>query len=136
MSAPRSAAPRPGWQCSPGRRLPPYAQELANARARDLVPAQRQVLVYLDHWPAGPVSPLGPAICCPAEARPAAFDWRYLAALDVLAVVRPGADAGRVRALLFELVAARPKRLIVLRPGGMPAAQFIVSAAGGVEVQP
>lgn len=133
---PRSEALRAAWRCSPGRRLPAFARELADARARDLVPARRQVVVYLDRWPAGPASPLGPAICCPADTRPDRLDWRYLAALDVLAVVRPGTEQGRVRALLRELVAARPRRLILLRPGGTPAAEFIVSAARGVEVQP
>ena len=38
--------------------------------------------------------------------------------------------------LLVELVAARPKRLIVLRPGGVPVAEFVVSEARGLEVQP
>lgn len=136
MNAPRSDAPPSVWRCAPGRRLPAHARELANARARDLVPAQRQVRVYLDHWPACAASPFGPAICCPADARPERLDWRYLAALDVLVVVRPGADTGRLRALLLELIAVRPRRLILLRPGGMPAAEFIVSAGRGVEVQP
>ncbi|MCK0507365.1 hypothetical protein [Aromatoleum anaerobium] len=138
MSASRSSSPLSVWRCSPGRRLPAYARELANARARGLVPANRQVRVYLDHWPTRRrcASTLGPAICCPIDARPHLLDWRYLAALDVLAVVRPGADEGRVRALLRELIAARPKRLILLRPGGTPAAEFIVSAARGVEVWP
>ena len=42
----------------------------------------------------------------------------------------------RLRALLAELVAVRPLRLVLLRPGGSPAAQFIVSEARGLEVQP
>ena len=46
MTAPH-ADPRVFWRCSPGRRLPAYARDLADARARDLVPAQRQVAVYL-----------------------------------------------------------------------------------------
>lgn len=136
MSAPRSDAPLKVWRCSPGRHLPAFARELADARARDLVPAQRQVVVFLDKWPDGPSSPLGPVICCPPGTRPDRLDWRYLAALSVLAVVRPGADAERLRLLLAELIAAHPKRLVLLRPGGMPAAEFIISAARGVEVQP
>ena len=34
------------------------------------------------------------------------------------------------------MVAARPKRLIVLRPGCVPVAEFVVSEARGLEVQP
>ena len=88
MTAPHSD-PRVFWRCSPGRRLPAHARDLADARARDLVPAQRQVVVYLDRWPAGPVTGLGPAICCPPDFHPGRLDWRYLAALSVL-VVTPG----------------------------------------------
>lgn len=124
------------WRCSPGRRLPAYARDLADARARDLVPTHRQVVVYLDRWPVAPVTGLGLAICCPADFEPARLDWRYLAALSVLVVTPPAPDAGRLRALLAELVAVRPLRLVLLRPGGSPAAQFIVSATHGQEVQP
>ena len=45
-------------------------------------------------------------------------------------------DAERLRLLLAELAAARPKRLILLRQGSMPVAEFIVSEAHGLEVQP
>jgi hypothetical protein len=136
MTAPRSDPLAPAWRCSPGRRLPAHARELADARARDLVPALRQVVVYLDRWPTAPVTALGPAICCPPGFHPARLDWRYLAALSVLVVTLPAPDPERLRLLLAELVATRPKRLVLLRPGGMPAAEFIVSAARGVEVQP
>jgi hypothetical protein len=53
----------------------------------------------------------------------------------VLVVTPPAPDAGRLRALLAELVAVRPLRLVLLRPGA-PAAEFIVSEARGLEVQP
>jgi len=136
MTAPRSDTPAALWRCSPGRRLPAYARDLADARARDLVPAQRQVVVYLDRWPTAPVTALGLAICCPADTHPARLDWRYLAALSVLVVTLPAPDGKRLRHLLAELAAVRPKRLIVLRPGGVPAAEFIVSESRGLEVQP
>lgn len=136
MTAPRSENVAAVWRCSPGRRLPAYARDLANARARDLVPAQRQVAVYLDRWPAGPQTALGPAICCPLNAHPCRLDWRYLAGLSVLVVTEPAPAKDRLRHLLAELVAVQPKRLILLRPGGTPAAEFIVSEARGVEVQP
>ena len=135
MTAPHPD-PRIFWRCSPGRRLPAYARDLADARARDLVPAQRQVAVYLDRWPVGRVTALGPAICCPPDFHPGRLDWRYLAALSVLVVTPPAPDPERLRHLLAELVAARPKRLILLRPGRVPAAEFIISEAHGVEVQP
>ncbi len=134
MTAPRSDTLPTAWRCSPGRHLPAHARELADARARDLVPAQRQVVVYRDRWPAAPVTALGVAICCPPDIHPARLDWRYLAALSVLVVASPGIDAERL--LLVELVAARPKRLIVLRPGGVPVAEFVVSEARGLKVQP
>jgi hypothetical protein len=136
MSAPRSDTPAPAWRCSPGRRLPAHARDLADARARDLVPARRQVVVYLDRWPAGPVTALGLAICCPPGSHPCRLDWRYLAALSVLVLTPPKPDPERLRHLLAELVAARPKRLILLHQGNMPAAEFIVSEARGLEVQP
>ncbi|MCA0184830.1 MAG: hypothetical protein LCH90_02370 [Proteobacteria bacterium] len=135
MSMPHADS-RVSWRCSPGRRLPAHARDLADARARDLVPAQRQVVVYLDRWPAGPVTGLGPAICCPPDFHPGRLDWRYLAALSVLVVTQPVPDPERLRHLLAELVAARPKRLILLRPGSVPAAEFIISEAHGVEVRP
>ncbi|MDD3354163.1 hypothetical protein [Zoogloea sp.] len=134
MTAPHPSLP--AWRCSPGRQLPPYARDLADARARDLVPALRQVVVYLDRWPVAPVTALGLAICCPPGTHPARLDWRYLAALSVLVVASPGIPAERLRLLLGELVAARPKRLIVLRPGGVPVAEFVISDAGSKEVQP
>ncbi|WP_374481339.1 hypothetical protein [Zoogloea sp.] len=127
--------PRTAWRCSPGRRLPAYARDLADARARDLVPTQRQVVVFLDRWPAGPVTGLGPAICCPPDFHPSRLDWRYLAALSVLVVPTQPPNQQRLRHLLAELVAVQPKRLILLRPGGTPAAEFIVSVANGVEIQ-
>ena len=136
MSGYRPESMAPVWRCPPGRRLPGYARELADARARGLVPAQRQVVVYLDRWPAAPVVALGPALCCPPEAVPDRLDWRYLAALSVLVRVPATVPAERLRALLRELVAVRPKRLILLRDGAQPVAEFIVSEARGLEVQP
>ncbi len=92
--------------------------------------------MYLDRWPVAPATALGPAICCPPDMHPCRLDWRYLAALSVLVVTPSPPDADRLRHLLAELVAVQPKRLILLQPGGTPAAVFIVSAARGVEVQP
>ncbi|WP_153162046.1 hypothetical protein [Zoogloea sp. 1C4] len=135
MTAPHPD-PRIYWRCSPGRRLPAHARPLADARARDLVPAGRQVAVYLDRWPVAPATALGPAICCPPDMHPCRLDWRYLAALSVLVVTEPTPAKDRLRHLLAELVAVQPKRLILLQPGGTPAAVFIVSAARGLEVQP
>ena len=54
------------------------------------MPAPRQVAVYLDRWPAAPVTAFGLAIYCPPDAHPARLDWRYLAALSVLVVAWPG----------------------------------------------
>lgn len=128
--------PRIYWRCAPGRRLPAFARDLADARARNLVPSNRQVAVYLDRWPSGPVTALGVAIVCPPDMHPCRMDWRYLAALSVLVVTPRSPDADRLRHLLAELVAVQPLRLIVLQPEETPAARFIVSADRGVEVQP
>lgn len=136
MSARRFDLSAGFWRCAPGRRLPAYARDLADARARDLVPAGRQVVVYLDRWPVAPVTALGPAICCPPDMHPCRLDWRYLAALSVLVVTPPAPDADRLCHLLAELVVVQPKRLIVLQPDRTPAARFIISATHGVEVQP
>jgi hypothetical protein len=122
------------WPCLPGRQLPAYAAPLAQARARDLVPAGRQVVIHLDRWPRSGVSPLGPVICCPPGVPPDRLEWRYLAALNVLVQVPRHAQEARLRGLVRELVAVRPLRLILLRPWGTPAAQFIISAARGLEV--
>lgn len=124
----------PLWPCLPGRQLPAYAGPLAQARARDLVPKHRQVVIHLDRWPRSGVSSLGPVICCPTGTAPERLEWRYLAALNVLVIVPPHAQEDRVRGLVRELVAVRPLRLILLRPGGTPAAQFIISEARGLEV--
>ena len=70
----------------------------------------------------------------PARGGPDRLDWRYLAALSVLVRVPTGVPAERLQGLLRELVAVRPKRLILLRDGAQPVAEFIVSEARGVEV--
>jgi hypothetical protein len=64
-----------------------------------------------------------------------AYDWRILAGLDVLLKVPTPCNGERLRRLLAELIACKPRRLIVLR-NHAPHVQFIVSAARGVEVQP
>lgn len=56
-------------------------------------------------------------------------------ALLLLEKVPPPCDGDRLRRLLAELIACKPRRLIVLR-NHAPHVQFIVSAARGVEVQP
>jgi hypothetical protein len=40
-------------------------------------------MVYLDCWPPQN-PPFGPALACPWDADPTAYDWRILAGLDVL----------------------------------------------------
>ncbi len=122
------------WKCPPGRRLPPFGKPLADAFLRGLQPKGRQAMVYLDCWPPEN-PPFGPALACPWDADPAGYDWRILAGLDVLAKVPTPCDGDRLRRLLVELIACKPRRLIVLRSTA-PHLQFIVSAARGVEVQP
>lgn len=91
-------------------------------------------MVYLDCWP--PESPpFGPALACPWGADPVVYDWRILAGLDVLVKVPLPCDGDRLHRLLAELIPCKPRRLIVLRSIA-PHAQFIVSAASGVEVNP
>ena len=122
------------WPCLPGRKLPPFGRPLADAVLRGLQPAGRQAMVYLDTWP--PESPpFGPALACPWDSNPEGYDWRILAGLDVLVRVSAPCDGDRLRRLLAELIPCKPRRLIVLRSTA-PHAQFIVSAARGVEVQP
>lgn len=122
------------WTCPPGRRLPPFGKALADAFLRGLQPKGRQVSVWLDGWP--PEHPaFGPAVACPEGDEPERFDWRILAGLDVLVKVPAPCDSARLRRLLAELVAVKPRRLIVLRPTA-PHAEFIVSAARGLEVRP
>jgi hypothetical protein len=122
------------WPCQPGRRLPPFGKPLADAVLRGLQPKGRQAMVYLDCWPPQN-PPFGPALACPGDAEPAAYDWRILAGLDVLLKVPTPCNGERLRRLLAELIACKPRRLIVLR-NHAPHVQFIVSAARGVEVQP
>lgn len=93
---------------------PPFGKPLADAVLRGLQPKGRQAMVYLDCWP--PESPpFGPALACPWDADPTAYDWRILAGLDVLVKVPPPCDGDRLRRLLAELIACKPRRLIVLR---------------------
>lgn len=121
------------WPVQPGRRLPPFGKPLADAFLKGLQPKGRQALVYLDGWP--PETPFCCALACPWDSDPESFDWRILAALDVLVKVPNPCDGDRLRRLLAELVLCKPRRLIVLR-NHTPHVQFIVSAARGVEVQP
>lgn len=120
------------WKCPPGRRLPPLGKLLADAFLRCLQPKRRQACVWLDGWP--PKNPSMAAVVCPRDEEPARFDWRILAGLDVLVKVPAPCDGDRLRRLLVELVAVKPRRLIVLRPTP-PHAQFIISAASGLEVE-
>jgi hypothetical protein len=122
------------WTCPPGRSLPPFGKVLADAFLAGLQPRGRQASVYLDAWPPRP-APFGPALTCPEDAEPEALDWRILAALDVLVTVPAPCDGDRLRRLLAELVAVKPRRLIVLRSVA-PHVEFIVTAARGVEVHP
>ncbi len=128
---PAPAAAR--WSCPPGRRLPPFGKPLADAFLRGLQPRGRQAVVFLDAWP--PKKPAMAAVVCPSDEQPERFDWRILAALDVLVKVPAPCDGDRLRRLLVELVAVKPRRLIVLRPTP-PHAEFVISAARGLEVQP
>ena len=122
------------WKCQPGRRLPPFGKPLADAFLRGLQPKGRQAMVYLDCWPPEN-PPFGPALACPWDADPAAYGWRILAGLDVQVGAPTPCDGDRLRRLLAELVACKPRRLIVLRSTA-PHAEFIVSATRGLEVQP
>jgi len=121
------------WTCPTGRRLPPFGKPLADAFLRGLQPKGRQACVYLDAWP--PEKSTRAAVVCPRADEPERFDWRPLAALDVLVRVPTPCDGDRLRRLLVELVAVKPRRLIVLR-STPPHVEFIVSAAHGLEVQP
>jgi hypothetical protein len=123
----------PKWTCSPGRRLPPFGKPLADAFLRGLQPKRRQACVWLDCWP--PEKPSMAAVVCPRDEQPERFDWRPLAALDVLVKAPAPCNGNRLRRLLVELVAVKPRRLIVLR-STPPHVEFIVSAAHGLEVQP
>lgn len=129
-----AAAPALNWKCPPGRRLPPFGKLLADAFLRGLQPKGRQAVVYLDGWPPQPAA-IGPAVVCPWDDEPESFDWRILAGLDVLVKVSSPCNGERLRRLLAELIACKPRRLIVLRSVA-PHVEFIVSAARGVEVQP
>lgn len=122
------------WPCLPGRKLPPFGKPLADAVLRGLQPKGRQAMVFLDCWPPKN-PPFGPALACPWDSDPEGYDWRALAGLDVLVKAPTPCDGDRLRRLLAELVACKPRRLIVLRSTA-PHAEFIVSAARGLEVQP
>lgn len=126
----RSAAQ---WTCPPGRQLPPFGKSLADAFLRGLQPRRRQTCVWLDCWP--PKQPSILSVVCPLDGDPERYDWRILAGLDVLVNVTHPCDGDRLSRLLVELVAVKPRRLIVLRPNP-PHAEFIISAAHGLEVQP
>lgn len=121
------------WPMQPGRKLPPFGKPLAEAFLKGLQPKGRQVLIYLDGWPPNPAFCY--ALACPLDSEPECFDWRILAALDVLVKVSNPCDGDRLRRLLAELIPCKPRRLIVLR-NHAPHVQFIVTKANGLEVQP
>lgn len=117
----------------PGRKLPPFGKALADAVLRGLQPKGRQVMIYADCWPPSPAPFV--SLTLPWDAAPEAFDWRMVAGLDAFVKVPAPCDDDRLHRLLTELVACKPRRLIVLQ-GTAPHARFIVSAARGLEVQP
>ena len=122
------------WPCLPGRRLPPFGKALADAFLRGLQPKGRQAMIYLDCWPPEKTA-FGPAVTCPFDDEPERFDWRIMAGLDVLLKAPTPCNGDRLRRLLAELIACKPRRLIVLRSTA-PHVEFVVSAGRGVEVQP
>jgi hypothetical protein len=123
-----------GWKCPPGKKLPPYGAILATAYMQGLMPKNRECVVFLDHWPERPSeNPTRPVVACPPDASPESFDWRPLAGLDIFVLMPESGDGDRLRRLLRELSAVKPRRLIVLRPEA-PHAEFIVSVKHGQEV--
>lgn len=120
------------------RRLPAYARPLAELLRQGHRPASQTVIVRLDHWPPKdrPALVLWPQIVVAKDQDPAALDYGFLADLDAVVLVRRSLSApGRVRALLSALLAARPKRLVILDPENNGRAWFVKSSARGVEVQ-
>jgi hypothetical protein len=102
----RGAAKMAAWREREERthgRLPPYASEIAEARARGQAPRRYgtgHVCVSLD-WNQTPSAGLPRVVLPPGEA-PASFNWRFLAGLDVL-VLYLDADDARVSDLVDAL---------------------------------
>lgn len=97
-------------------RLPPFGRPLADMRRQGLRPASGTVIVLADHWPeTKPERTSYPRVVLPADAEPGTIDWRFLSDLDALVLwLRTLTTPERLRALLRDLLAADPRRLIVI----------------------
>ncbi len=117
------------WSCPPGRRWSPMPSWLMLLRGLEPRGCQGKLDAWLP-WK----SLLRPLVVCPSDEQPERPDRRS-GCPDVLVNVTRPCDGDRLGRLLVELVAVKPRRLIVLRPNP-PHAEFIISAAHGLEVQP
>lgn len=87
--------------------LPPYARELADARARNMVPRRQDlghVVVALE-W-RREIARDYPVVVLPEKTDPFSFDWRFVAGLDVF-VPHSAKDRHRAYRLMEALFAAR-----------------------------
>ena len=118
---------------SPGK-LPPFGRAVADVIRRGYRPAGA-VRVLADHWPAQPLERTSyPPVVLPPEGKPEAFDWRFLAGLDVLVMLRRRLTSReRLRSLLRCLLAADPRRLLVFDLDNHRS-YWVKSVARGLEV--
>lgn len=128
--------------------LPAYARELAELRRQGYRPMGETVIVRLDTWPSNehigvagltpgrPASVRHPQVTVAADSDPNTLDFAFVRDLDVIVPHRRSKSTPtRLKALLRKVVAADPRRLIVLDIEHAGRAWFVKSVDRGLEVQ-
>lgn len=106
-------------------RRPAYARSLAAILADGNDPLD--VLVFIDRTP--PNKAVRPVLAVFHDADPASLDWSLIAGLDVLV---PDADKprrARLRATVQAIIAAAPRRLVLLMQRPPFAEHLVISGA-------
>lgn len=108
------------------RRLPAYGRELRAGLATGARPTFG-ICIFLDR-PAPRSSSFAP-LALFKDQDPSAFDWRLCQAQDVWIPDADRADPLRLSALVREVVAVQPKRLILLLAAA-PGYEIVVDGGG------
>ncbi len=131
------------------QKLPAFARPLADLRRQGQRPASETVIVRLDTWPprwhigadlqrlpGRPASVCWPQVTVAEDSDPDQLDFSFVRDLDAIVPHRRSTSSpGRLRALLRRLLAADPRRLIVLDVERNARMWFIKSEERGIEVQ-
>ncbi len=104
-------------------RRPAYARQLDASLSDGQEP--RDILIFIDQAP--PEKPVRPVLAVFSDADPTALDWSQVTGRDVLVVDADKPRRDRLRSTVQAIVAAGPRRLVLLiqRP---PFAEYVIVA--------